>query len=194
MSPAPSLVGCGKPRNPTDPVSSSVNGDDKPFSKDGPVWPSPRSLCVNPTQRLGAHREPQMTPGWAEAALPGLIAFQTQGSPGSPLSPALTASADRSPRRDKTLPRSAALAEAPARQAASARCSQRPPGQPAGASGDALQGCAPGCGYITLLCLQPGARTQRKASPLLRKETEPVFSPVRRLLNRTSSPLPGIDL
>ena len=55
-------------------------------------------------------------------------------------------------------------------------------------------GCAPGCGYITRLCLQPGARTQRRASPLLRKETEPVFSPARRLLDRSSSPLPGIDL
>ena len=137
MNTAPSLVGCGKPRNPTDSVSSSVNGDDKPFPKDGPVWPSLRSLCVSLTQRLGAHREPQMTPGWAEAAFPSLSAFQTQGSPGSPLSPALTArpsppaAADRSPRRDKMLPRSAALADALARQAGSARGSQRPPGQPA---------------------------------------------------------------
>ena len=134
MNTAPSLVGCGKPRNPTDPVSSSVNGDDKPFSKDGPVWPSPRSLCVSLTQRLGAHREPQMTSGWAEAALTSLSAFQTQGSHGSPVSPALTAlpsppaAVDRSPRRDKMLPRSAAVADAPARQAASARGSQRPPG------------------------------------------------------------------
>lgn len=84
MNTAPSLVGCGKPRNPTDSVSSSVNGDDKPFPKDGPVWPSLRSRCVGLTQRLGAHREPQMTPGWAEAAFPSLSAFRT-GAPGSPL-------------------------------------------------------------------------------------------------------------
>ena len=163
--------------------------------------PALAAFVVSLTQRLGAHREPQMTPGWAEAALPSLSAFQTQGSPDS-VSPALTAlsspppAVDQSPRRDKMLPRSAAVADAPAQQAASARGSQRLPGQPARlrAPEGMLSGVRPGCGSITLVCLQPGARTQRKASPLLRKETEPVFSPARRLLNRTSSPLPGIDL
>ncbi|CAI9152391.1 unnamed protein product [Rangifer tarandus platyrhynchus] len=106
-----------------------------------------------------------MTPGRAEAALPGLTAFQTQGSPGSPVSPVLTASADRSPCRDKTLPRSSALAEATSSLGARFPASSGAASPPVGASGDALRDAPRDA--VTSLCfacklgLEPSVRQAR---------------------------------
>ena len=101
---------------PSNPVPSSQNREAKPFSR-----PGPRCLCPSATPGSWAHHAPRGTSGGVSPAPPEVPApdpaplplTPLAGSPGSPLP---SRPAGGSLRSAEMPPRSAALADAPARQ------------------------------------------------------------------------------